>query len=347
MTMTANENLPIRATRVERIEQKLDREIIQRTGASSAMGGINITSLAELLEVSKLMALSDTAVPKHLRENPGACMAIWIQALEWRMSAWAVANKSYVVNDRISYESQLIHAVIEQRAPLVGRLRCRYTGEGDSRRCVVWASVKGEAEPFEYQSAEFRSIQPKNSPLWKTKPDLQLFYNASRDWARMYFPDVILGVYAEDEIERAAEIPSKSELEKRLDQSTQAEQQPVSKPEEQPPASPQPEEHTGSAGAVPPQSSEAPGASSDSQEPAADEDQTVPELPPVPADQEALVDSVASLCGIELLDSEKRLKVAMVKPWSKLSDQGKAIWWTRFCEGKVPGLVPSLATGAR
>jgi hypothetical protein len=189
--------------KISRIENKLDQSVAASINTSSAVGGVAFGTMIEVMEFSKLMAVSDVAIPKHLRGNVGACVAVCIQAIEWRMSPYAVANKSYVVNDRISYESQLIHAVIEQRAPLVGRLRCSFSGSGDSRKCKVWANVRGESEAFEFESSDFGSIQPKNSPLWKTKPDLQLFYNASRDWARMYFPDVILGVYADDEIARA------------------------------------------------------------------------------------------------------------------------------------------------
>jgi hypothetical protein len=116
------------------------------------------------------------------------------------MSPYAVANKSYVVNDRLAWESQLVHAVIEQRAPIEGRLRHTFKGEGVRRKCIVTAKVRGESEPFVYESPEIGTITPKNSPLWKTKPDLQLFYNASRDWARMHFPDLLMGVDAEDEM---------------------------------------------------------------------------------------------------------------------------------------------------
>ena len=97
-------------------------------------------------------------------------------------------------------------------------LRNKFVGEGDSRRCIVWATAKGEAEPLEYTSSEFGKIQPKNSPLWKTKPDLQLFYNASRDWARMYFPDVIMGVYAEDELGQAPQVSASVSLNAKLQQ---------------------------------------------------------------------------------------------------------------------------------
>lgn len=186
-----------------KIDKAIDKDQTRTMAVSSASGGMVFRTMAEVLEFSKLMALGKEALPKFLRCNVGACLAICIQAVEWRMSPFAVANKAYVVNDRVGYESQLIHAVIEQRAPLVGRLRHTYSGEGATRTCTVTGMVRGESEKFSYTSPEIGKITPKNSPLWQTKPDLQLYYNTSRDWARMYFPDVILGVYADDEIAAA------------------------------------------------------------------------------------------------------------------------------------------------
>lgn len=184
----------------EKIEAKIDKAVTGDLSVSSDQGGMQFKNASELMEFAKIMAVSGVALPAHMRNNVGVCIAICVQAIEWRMSPFAVANKSYVVNDRVSYESQLIHAVIEQRAPLTKRLRHSFAGEGEQRTCTVVGYVRGEDEPFSYTSPPFGKIQPKNSPLWKTKPDLQLFYNASRDWARMFFPDVIMGVYSDDEI---------------------------------------------------------------------------------------------------------------------------------------------------
>lgn len=192
---------PTTNSRTELITNAIDKQTAGALTINRESGGMAFQNMGEVMELAKLMAVSQHAVPPHCRNNPGLCLGLAIQAIEWRMSPYAVASKSYVVNDRISYESQLIHAVIEQRAPITCRLRHSFSGEGDKRRCKVWATAKGETEPLEYVSPEFGKITPKNSPLWKTKPDLQLFYNASRDWARMYFPDVIMGVYAEDELE--------------------------------------------------------------------------------------------------------------------------------------------------
>ena len=186
---------------LERIEQKIDRAAAGAMVVSDQIGGVMFQNMSEVLEFSKLMSLSDGAVPKHLRGNPGACLAVVTQALEWRMSPFAVANKSYFVNDRIAFESQLIHAIIEARAPLTGRLKASYEGSGADRKCIVTGYLKDEVDPVIYTSPAVKDITVKNSPLWKSDPDQQLWYYASRAWARRFCPDVLLGIYSKDELE--------------------------------------------------------------------------------------------------------------------------------------------------
>lgn len=196
--------------RTDLIESRIDKNETSKIQVGGNFGGVNFTNMLEMMEFAKLMAISGAGVPPHLRNQPGMCLAIILQAVEWKMSPYSVANKSYVVNDRVSYESQLIHAVVEQRCPLTRRLRDEYIGEGPTRQCKVIGYVKGEPEPLVYISPKFSEIKVKNSPLWLSKPDLQLWYNASRDWARKYFPDVLLGVYSDEELAQPAEIPPKS-----------------------------------------------------------------------------------------------------------------------------------------
>lgn len=187
---------------LERIEQRIDRVTAGAIAVSDSVGGVAFANMSEMLEFAKLLSLAGTAVPKHLRGNPGACLAVTIQALEWRMSPVAVANKSYEVNDRIAYEAQLIHAVVEARAPLKQRLRFRFSGDGDDLQCTVIGHFKSEADPVEYESPTIGEIKVKNSPLWKSDPRQQLTFYSVRAWARRFCPDVLLGIYAEDELER-------------------------------------------------------------------------------------------------------------------------------------------------
>lgn len=173
----------------------------QAIAVSRSAGGVSFASVSEVMEVAKLMAVADKAVPAHLRANPGACLRIVFQAVEWQMSPWSVADKSYEVNDRIAYESQLIHAVIEARAPLRKRLEVEYIGDEGSpdRRCKIVGTFT-DGEKREYLSPKFKDIKVKNSPLWVADQDQQFFYYSSRGWSRRWCPDVIMGLYTPDEM---------------------------------------------------------------------------------------------------------------------------------------------------
>ena len=217
---------------VAEVEKRTD--LVRRTGIEMDrhVGGIAVRTLADVIEVATLYARSGVMVPPHCRDKPGVCFALCQQAHEWGMPYLAVINKSYVVNnrgtERIAYESQLIHAVVERNAPTQGRLRYEILGEGDQRRCKVWATFKGEERPHEYISEELGKLrdsrgrndqgQLKGSPLWDAQPEVQLFYSASRQWARMFCPDVLLGAYTpEDPVyEERDAVPTEAPIVTRL-----------------------------------------------------------------------------------------------------------------------------------
>lgn len=184
-------------TKLARIEDKIDKAVVSsvRFGKASLM----ITTMGEAMEFAKVMSLSKQMIRKDFRGNPEMCLAVCIQAHEWGLNPYAVASKAFIVNDMVSYESQLIHAVIESRAPIKGRLRCEFLGEDDDRQCRVYGTFEGETEPHDYTSPRFRNIRVKNSPLWQTDPDQQLFYYSTRAWARRHCPDVVMGIYTPEE----------------------------------------------------------------------------------------------------------------------------------------------------
>ena len=168
-------------------------------------GSLMPANFGEVVAFAKVMSRGSLALPKHLRDNDGACMAVTMQALRWEMDPFAVANKTYSVNDRLAYEAQLVAAVVHTRAPIKGRPNYTYTGKGPTRRCIVTCEML-EGGTREYETPEFGQITTKNSPLWKSDPDQQLGYFAIRSWARRYTPEVILGVYDREEIIEAEPI---------------------------------------------------------------------------------------------------------------------------------------------
>lgn len=190
--------------------ETLDRERVDQVQVSRIAGGVSFASALEVMEFSKLMALDETG-PDFLFKNPGTCIRVCFQAIEWGMSPFGVADKAYKVGKKLAYESQLIHAVIEARAPLQKRLRCRYEGDGPTLKCFVWGTFIGETEPHEYESPTFAEIKIKNSPLWVQDPKQQLFYYASRAWARRWAPDVLLGIYTREELQANATLAARED----------------------------------------------------------------------------------------------------------------------------------------
>lgn len=179
-----------------------DRSTMNSVAISTGANGSSLApqSLAEVVRFAEVMCRADIALPKHLRGNAGACMAVAMQALEWQMSPFAVASKSYAVNGAIAYEAQLIAAVVNTRSGIKGRLKYTFEGSGPDMTCTVTGMLDGEE--CSYTSPPIGQIPTKNSPLWKADPQQQLGYFSARSWARRHCPEVILGVYDRDEAQQ-------------------------------------------------------------------------------------------------------------------------------------------------
>jgi len=225
---------------VTQIEEKAEKIKASTIEVNATLGNLVIGTHTDFDNISLRLARAGPAIPPHCREQPGTVYALCLQALEWRMPIMSVINKSYVVNNhgvqRIAYESQLIHAIIERNAPLRGRLRYVIIGEDDDRRCKVWGTFKGEEEPHVYHSEKLSKLRDargrnefgvlKGSPLWDHQPEVQLFYSATRTWARMFCPDVILGAYTPEDPQYATVDVTPAETEAPLVQRLRAANKP-------------------------------------------------------------------------------------------------------------------------
>ncbi len=183
--------------------------------ASNAV--FNVQALGQLTAFAELMAQSAVTVPKHLAGKPADCMAIVMQAMQWGMNPYAVAQKTHLVNGVLGYEAQLVNAVISSSSAIVGRFHYEYggdwekiAGKKDGRDELglfvrVGAVLRGETEITWGENIYLADITTRNSPLWKTAPKQQIAYLAVKYWARLYCPEVILGVYSPDEMEPRTE----------------------------------------------------------------------------------------------------------------------------------------------
>jgi hypothetical protein len=199
------------------------------TKASAVSLILDPQNMQSMTRFAEAMASGKIAIPDQLR-NPGDCLAIVMQALQWGMNPFAVAQKTHVISGKLGYEAQLVNAVINSMAPVKDRIHYEWYGpwdriigkfeikKGDKGEyrvanwkmadeegvgIRVWATLKGEDEPrvLDLLLAQART---RNSTLWADDPRQQLAYLAVKRWSRLYCPDVILGVYTPDELQDVA-----------------------------------------------------------------------------------------------------------------------------------------------
>lgn len=175
--------------------------------------GVTPANFAQMVDFAKTMALARNALPAHLRNNAGDCLAIIDISAKVGLSPYMVANKTYVQNNRLCFESQLFHAFAQSSGLLKGDLHVDYEGEGEETICIVRGFLKGDPREKIHKSPPLKDVRPKRnaagvvkgSPLWDRKPLVQLFYDTSRDWVRIYAPRATLGIYTPDEMQDYAE----------------------------------------------------------------------------------------------------------------------------------------------
>lgn len=154
--------------------------------------------------IATTMSTSKVTVPKHFQGSQGDCLAMVMQAAQWNMNPFAVAQKTHLVNGVLGYEAQLVNAVIQQSGAIKGRFHYEYMGEKDNLQCRVGAIINGEEDITWGEWLRNGDVTTRNSPLWKTSPKQQLGYLQVKNWARLFCPGAILGVYTVDEAEEMA-----------------------------------------------------------------------------------------------------------------------------------------------
>ncbi len=186
----------------------------------------NPDSMAAIFQFASTMAEGRVTVPDHLRGSVADCMAITMQSAQWQMNPFAVAQKTHLVNGVLGYEAQLINAVVKSSGAIVGRFHYEYFGDWSKHRVIpekyeqngktkwkhryenegglgirVGAIPAGETDIVWSEPLMIQGIKIRNSPVWQSNPRQQIAYLAVKQWARLYCPEVILGVYSNDELE--------------------------------------------------------------------------------------------------------------------------------------------------
>ena len=169
---------------------------------------LNANHMQALVAFADLMAKSAVTVPQHLQGKPADCLAIAMQAAQWGMNPFAVAQKTHIVSGRLGYEAQLVNAVITASRAIEGVFSYEFRGAGQDLECRVGAIPRGGSEIVWGEWLRNGDVKTRNSPLWAVNPKQQLGYLQVKNWARLYCPGAILGVYTDDELQGVDDAPA-------------------------------------------------------------------------------------------------------------------------------------------
>ena len=167
---------------------------------------LDVPRMEAMMSMAKIMADGKATLPKHFQGSPADCLAVIMQAMQWQMNPFAVAQKTHIVNGTLGYEAQLVNAVVQNSGAITGAFKYEYRGENNQLECRAGAVLRGESDVTWGEWLAIAAVKTKNSPLWATNPKQQLGYLQVKNWARLYCPGAILGVYSTDELEGASSL---------------------------------------------------------------------------------------------------------------------------------------------
>lgn len=182
--------------------------------------GINAFSsekdFATAQRIAKALA-SSTIVPSDYRNNiPNVLIALEL-AGRIGASVFAVMQNMHIINGRPSWSASFLIATVNTSCrftPL--RFRWERDKQGRVTGCRAVARDRENNEECEgalitMQMAHAEGWYEKKGSKWQTMPEQMLMYRAAGFWARVYAPELSLGMHTREEIEDITPPPAAAE----------------------------------------------------------------------------------------------------------------------------------------
>jgi hypothetical protein len=115
-----------------------------------------------------------------------------------------------IIHGRPSFRASFLIAMVNASGRFTP-LQFRLDGTGDKRGCVAYATNKETGEIVEgpevtLAMAKAEGWSTKSGSKWLTMPELMLRYRSAAFFARIYAPDITLGMQTAEEVYDAAPI---------------------------------------------------------------------------------------------------------------------------------------------
>jgi hypothetical protein len=161
------------------------------------------TAAFELAKQQAKALSSSTLVPKEFQGNPANCLIALNMAQRLKADPFMVMQSLDIIHGRPSFRAQFLIAMVNSSGRFTP-LQFRMTGEGATRACVAHCqTIKGEAvegPEISMAMAKAEGWLTKSGSKWQTMPELMLRYRAAAFFARLYAPDITLGMATSEEL---------------------------------------------------------------------------------------------------------------------------------------------------
>ncbi len=160
----------------------------------------------EMLQRQAKMFSASTLVPKDFQGNIANCAIAINIAKRLGTDPFMTIQNVDIIHGRPSFRATFLIAMVNS-AGRFEPLQFRMEGEEGkpSRSCVAWTKSKPEGTPLEgpkitLEMAKAEGWSTKNGSKWQTMPELMLRYRAAAFFARLYAPDITLGMMTAEEV---------------------------------------------------------------------------------------------------------------------------------------------------
>jgi hypothetical protein len=152
-------------------------------------------------------------VPETYRgeQNIGSCLIALEMSNRIGANVLSVMQNLFVIHGRPAWSSQFLIGCVNASGRF-SPLRYRMTGEktNDTYGCIAWATDKTgeklESPEITMGIAKAEGWYQKNGSKWKTMPELMLRYRCATLFARLYAPELTLGLHTDDEVIDVVEV---------------------------------------------------------------------------------------------------------------------------------------------
>lgn len=155
-------------------------------------------------KVASLLSKSDL-IPQTFQKRTENCMIALEMAQRIGASPLMVMQNLYIVHGKPAWSSQFLVACVNASKKF-SPLRYKMTGKkgDDSYGCIAWAKDASgetlESPEVTIGMAKKEGWFSKNGSKWQTMPELMLRYRCATLFARLYAPELTMGIHTEEEV---------------------------------------------------------------------------------------------------------------------------------------------------